>query len=75
MPELTSPATVLLLWGAIGYLLGSIPTGVLAARVCLQPRLEFLQPGELGVTFLFVAVRLVGVIFSTVPFSFSIRSH
>ena len=50
MPELTSPAAVLLLWAAIGYLLGSIPTGVILARVMGLGDLRQIGSGNIGAT-------------------------
>ena len=50
MPDLTSPAGVLLLWAAIGYLLGSIPTGVILARVMGLGDLRQIGSGNIGAT-------------------------
>ena len=50
MPEITSPATVLLLWAAIGYLLGSIPTGVILARAMGLGDLRKIGSGNIGAT-------------------------
>ncbi|RYH01544.1 glycerol-3-phosphate 1-O-acyltransferase [Salipiger sp. IMCC34102] len=50
MPEFTSPVTVLLLWAVIGYLLGSIPTGVLAARAMGLGNLRTIGSGNTGAT-------------------------
>ena len=50
MPEITSPATVLLLWAAIGYLLGSIPTGVILARAMGLGDLRQIGSGNIGAT-------------------------
>ena len=50
MPDLTSPAGVLLLWAAIGYLLGSIPTGVILSRVMGLGDLRQIGSGNIGAT-------------------------
>ena len=50
MPDLTSPAGVLLLWAAIGYLLGSIPTGVILARAMGLGDLRKIGSGNIGAT-------------------------
>ena len=50
MPEITSPAAVLLLWAAIGYLLGSIPTGVILARAMGLGDLRKIGSGNIGAT-------------------------
>ena len=50
MPEITSPAVVLLLWAVIGYLLGSIPTGVILARAMGLGDLRRIGSGNIGAT-------------------------
>ncbi|WP_386680304.1 glycerol-3-phosphate 1-O-acyltransferase PlsY [Loktanella sp. R86503] len=50
MPDMSSPVPVLLLWGAIGYLLGSIPTGVILARVMGLGDLRTIGSGNIGAT-------------------------
>ncbi len=50
MPEITSPAAILLLWAVIGYLLGSIPTGVILARVMGLGDLRQIGSGNIGAT-------------------------
>ncbi|MFN3207827.1 MAG: glycerol-3-phosphate 1-O-acyltransferase PlsY [Roseovarius sp.] len=50
MPELQSNFTVLALWGVIGYLLGSIPFGMLVARVMGLGNLRTIGSGNIGAT-------------------------
>ncbi len=50
MPDISSPVAMLLLWGAIGYLLGSIPTGVILARVMGLGDLRTIGSGNIGAT-------------------------
>jgi glycerol-3-phosphate acyltransferase PlsY len=50
MPDIISPTTILLLWAAIGYLLGSIPTGVIVARVMRLGDLRQIGSGNIGAT-------------------------
>ncbi|MBS1301016.1 glycerol-3-phosphate 1-O-acyltransferase PlsY [Loktanella sp. SALINAS62] len=50
MPEFTSPAGVLLLWAILGYLLGSIPTGVVTARAMGLGNLREIGSGNTGAT-------------------------
>ncbi|MBU2358601.1 MAG: glycerol-3-phosphate acyltransferase, partial [Alphaproteobacteria bacterium] len=50
MSEITSPAAILLLWAVIGYLLGSIPTGVILARVMGLGDLRQIGSGNIGAT-------------------------
>ncbi|WP_319826182.1 glycerol-3-phosphate 1-O-acyltransferase PlsY [Thalassovita sp.] len=50
MPELTSAHTVLILWAAIGYLLGSIPFGMVIAKVMGLGNLRQIGSGNIGAT-------------------------
>ncbi|MCB5199889.1 glycerol-3-phosphate 1-O-acyltransferase PlsY [Loktanella sp. TSTF-M6] len=50
MPEFVSPTGVLILWAVIGYLLGSIPTGVIAARLMGLGNLRDIGSGNIGAT-------------------------
>ncbi|MEM1302214.1 MAG: glycerol-3-phosphate acyltransferase, partial [Pseudomonadota bacterium] len=50
MPELVSGLPVLLLWAAIGYLAGSIPFGIVFARVFGLGDLRSIGSGNIGAT-------------------------
>ena len=50
MPEITSSIFVLGLWAVIGYVLGSIPYGVLIARVMNLGNLREIGSGNIGAT-------------------------
>lgn len=50
MPDMTTTLTVLLLWGGIGNLLGSIPSGVLLARIMGLGNLRDIGSGNIGAT-------------------------
>ena len=50
MPDLHSALTVLLLWAAIGYLLGSVPFGMILARVMGLGNLREIGSGNIGAT-------------------------
>ncbi|MGH1353873.1 MAG: glycerol-3-phosphate 1-O-acyltransferase PlsY [Thalassovita sp.] len=50
MPELTSAQTVLLLWAAIGYGLGSIPFGMVLAKTMGLGNLRSIGSGNIGAT-------------------------
>lgn len=50
MPELTTPTGVLLIWAVVGYLLGSIPSGILLARVMGLGNLRDIGSGNIGAT-------------------------
>ena len=50
MPEMTSGAAVLLIWAAVGYLLGSIPSGVILAKVMGLGNLREIGSGNIGAT-------------------------
>lgn len=50
MPEFFNPISVLLLWAGIGYLLGSIPTGILLARAMKLGNLRDIGSGNIGAT-------------------------
>ncbi|WP_317056929.1 glycerol-3-phosphate 1-O-acyltransferase PlsY [Roseovarius rhodophyticola] len=50
MPELVSSTPVLVLWGVIGYLLGSIPFGMVLARVMNLGDLRKVGSGNIGAT-------------------------
>ncbi len=50
MPVLESTMQMLILWGGIGYLLGSIPGGVILARVMNLGNLREIGSGNIGAT-------------------------
>ncbi len=50
MPDLTSSTDALALWAAIGYLLGSIPFGLLVARIFGLGNLRQIGSGNIGAT-------------------------
>ena len=50
MPEIASPAPVLLLWAALGYLLGSVPFGVLVTRGMGLGDVRAIGSGNIGAT-------------------------
>jgi glycerol-3-phosphate acyltransferase PlsY len=50
MPEIEAASSVLFLWAVIGYLLGSIPFGMLVARVWGLGNLRKIGSGNIGAT-------------------------
>ena len=50
MPMIESATSVLILWGVIGYLLGSIPSGLILARVMNLGNLREIGSGNIGAT-------------------------
>ena len=50
MPLIETPATLLILWAVIGYLLGSIPLGMVLARVMGLGNLREIGSGNIGAT-------------------------
>ena len=50
MPEIASPAAVLLLWALLGYLLGSVPFGVLVTRAMGLGDVRAIGSGNIGAT-------------------------
>ncbi len=50
MPEIASPPAVLLLWAALGYLLGSVPFGLVIARALGLGDLRAIGSGNIGAT-------------------------
>lgn len=50
MPVIETSATLLILWAVIGYLLGSIPSGVLVARALGLGDLRSIGSGSIGAT-------------------------
>ena len=50
MPEITSTAATLILWAAIGYGLGSIPFGMVLARLMGLGNLREIGSGNIGAT-------------------------
>lgn len=50
MPDFITPPLILLVWAVIGYLLGSIPSGVLIARAMNLGNLRDIGSGNIGAT-------------------------
>ena len=50
MPAIESAWAVLILWGVIGYLLGSVPSGMILARVMNLGNLRDIGSGNIGAT-------------------------
>ncbi len=50
MPSIESTTAVLVLWGAIGYFLGSIPSGMVLARIMNLGNLREIGSGNIGAT-------------------------
>ncbi|MDF1803294.1 glycerol-3-phosphate 1-O-acyltransferase PlsY [Thalassovita sp.] len=50
MPDLTSAQTVLILWAVIGYLLGSVPFGMVIAKFMGLGNLRDIGSGNIGAT-------------------------
>lgn len=50
MPELISSASILILWAVIGYLLGTIPFGLILAKVMHLGNLREIGSGSIGAT-------------------------
>ena len=50
LPQLTNPTTILLLWSLIGYLLGTIPFGLLITRAMNLGDLRQIGSGNIGAT-------------------------
>ena len=50
MPQLISPTAILLLWAAIGYLIGSVPFGVIITRAMNLGDLRQIGSGSIGAT-------------------------
>ena len=50
MPEIASPPAVLLLWALLGYLLGSVPFGVLVTRAMGLGDVRAIGSGNIGAT-------------------------
>lgn len=50
MPEIITATPLLLLWAAVGYLIGSIPSGVILARVMGLGDLRQIGSGNIGAT-------------------------
>jgi glycerol-3-phosphate acyltransferase PlsY len=50
MPDVTSSTTMLVLWAAFGYLIGSIPSGILIARAMGLGNLREIGSGNIGAT-------------------------
>jgi len=50
MPDVESTTAVLVLWAVIGYLLGSIPSGVIIARMMNLGNLREIGSGNIGAT-------------------------
>jgi acyl phosphate:glycerol-3-phosphate acyltransferase len=50
VPQLTNPTTILLLWALLGYLLGSVPFGVIITRAMNLGDLRQIGSGNIGAT-------------------------
>lgn len=50
MPPAESATIILILWGVIGYLLGSVPSGMILARVMNLGNLREIGSGNIGAT-------------------------
>jgi glycerol-3-phosphate acyltransferase PlsY len=50
MPQITDPATTLILWALVGYLAGSIPFGLLITRLLNLGDLRRIGSGNIGAT-------------------------
>ena len=50
MPELVTPTGLLILWGLLGYLLGSIPFGIVLTRALGLGNLREIGSGNIGAT-------------------------
>ena len=50
MPELVTPPTGLVLWAIVGYLLGSVPFGMIFARIMGLGSLRDIGSGNIGAT-------------------------
>ena len=50
MPEIVSPVSVLLVWAVLGYLIGSVPFGVLVSRAMGLGDLRKIGSGNIGAT-------------------------
>lgn len=50
MPPMESATSVLILWGLIGYLMGSIPSGIILAKVMNLGNLRDIGSGNIGAT-------------------------
>jgi glycerol-3-phosphate acyltransferase PlsY len=50
MPEIVSPLSVLILWAVVGYLLGSVPFGIVITRAMGLGDLRAIGSGNIGAT-------------------------
>ena len=50
LPQLTNPTTILLLWAVFGYLIGSVPFGILITRAMNLGDLRQIGSGNIGAT-------------------------
>ena len=50
MPLIENTASVLIIWGIVGYLLGSIPTGLILAKIMNLGNLREIGSGNIGAT-------------------------
>jgi acyl phosphate:glycerol-3-phosphate acyltransferase len=50
LPQLTNPTTILLLWALLGYLIGSVPFGIIITRTMNLGDLRQIGSGSIGAT-------------------------
>ena len=50
LPQLTNPTTILLLWALLGYLIGSVPFGIIITRAMNLGDLRQIGSGNIGAT-------------------------
>ena len=50
MPQITNPTTILLLWALLGYLIGTVPFGIIITRAMNLGDLRQIGSGNIGAT-------------------------